>query len=101
MKKHYEFHITDRQGTLYHVTAIEFETRRGGTALMLNLRPLRCCNVIPLMYVRYPISSPGTGSVYWEFDFWSCKAIERVSIRKYFPSWDMRKIRKEWRCLNG
>ena len=103
MKKH-EFYITDIQGSLYYVTAAEFITKRGGIATAFNLRPCpsrSSFNTPPFMYVRYPIAKPGTGSVYWEYDFWTCKAIKRVSLRQFFPTWDMRRIRKEWRCLNG
>lgn len=99
--KQYQFFIPDRQGTLYSVHACEFVTSQGGVALAFVLRTLRLVDTAPLLYVRYPISKPRTGSVYHEFNYFSGKFVERVSIRQFFPSWDMRKIRKEWRCLNG
>lgn len=99
--KQYEFYIEDRQGTLYRVFASEFKTKQGGIATAFALRTLRLVDKCPLLYVRYSISKPGSGAVYHEFNYFSGKFVERVSIRQFFPTWDMRRIRKEWWCLNG
>lgn len=94
----YEFYVTDRQGNVWRVVTFEAVTRQGNTCRVFELYPTEFFS-IPLLYVRYEIDEPGTGAVYWEFDYFKHHAIERVSMRHFFPGWDLRKIRKEWRCI--
>lgn len=99
--KQYQFFIRDRRGMLYSVYASEFVTKQGNIAMAFTLRTVRLVDTVPLLYVRYPINSPGTGSVYHEYNYFTGQFVAVASIRQSFPAWDMRRIRKEWRCLNG
>ena len=94
----YEFYATDRQGNVWRVVMFECETRQHGTCRVFELYPTDFL-AHPLCYVRYEISEPGTGAVYWEYDYFRRTSVERVSMRRFFPGWDLRKIRKEWRWL--
>lgn len=99
--KMYEFFIYDRYGKLCRAVSTEFVTSSDSTALFFVVENFCLQNVLPVCYVRYAINAPGTGSVYFEFSYFTGRIIERVSVRQLFPSWDMRKIRKEWRCIYG